>query len=44
MVLSCEAYLRDDDMTYGSEEDIVITDDGCDVLSSRDPGLYVIEA
>ncbi|HEY6758122.1 MAG TPA: Xaa-Pro peptidase family protein [Baekduia sp.] len=44
MVLSCEAYLRDDDMTYGSEEDIVITEDGCEVLSSRDPGLYVIEA
>ena len=44
MVLSCEAYLRDDDMTYGSEEDVVITDDGCEVLSSRDPGLYVIPA
>jgi Xaa-Pro dipeptidase len=44
MVLSCEAYLRVDDMTYGSEEDVVITEDGCDVLSSRDPGLYVIPA
>lgn len=44
MVLSCEAYLRDDGMTYGSEEDLVITEDGCEVLSSRDPGLYVIEA
>ena len=44
MVLSCEAYLRVDDMTYGSEEDVVITDDGCEVLSSRDPGLYVIPA
>jgi Xaa-Pro aminopeptidase len=42
MVLSCEAYLRDDDMTYGSEEDIVITEDGCEVLSDRDPGLYEI--
>ena len=42
MVLSCEAYLRDGDMTYGSEEDVVITEDGCRVLSERDPGLYVI--
>jgi Xaa-Pro dipeptidase len=44
MVLSCEAYLRHGDMTYGSEEDVVITPDGCDVLSERDPGLYVIES
>jgi Xaa-Pro aminopeptidase len=42
MVLSCEAYLRDGEMTYGSEEDIVITEHGCHVLSERDPGLYVI--
>ena len=44
MTLSCEAYLRDDGMTYGSEEDVVITEDGCDVLSERDPGLFIIEA
>lgn len=44
MVLSCEAYLRADAMTYGSEEDVVITGDGCRVLSERDPGLYLIEA
>jgi Xaa-Pro dipeptidase len=44
MVLSCEAYLPQDGMTYGSEEDIVITEDGCDVLSDPDPGLYVIQA
>ncbi len=43
MVLSCEAYLRNDGMTYGSEEDIVITETGCEVLSERDPGLYVID-
>jgi Xaa-Pro aminopeptidase len=43
MVLSCEAYLRHGDMTYGSEEDVVITAGGCEVLSERDPGLYVIE-
>jgi Xaa-Pro aminopeptidase len=42
-VFSCEAYLRHDGMTYGSEEDVVITETGCDVLSSRDPGLYVID-
>jgi Xaa-Pro dipeptidase len=44
MVLSCEAYLRDAGMTYGSEEDVLITDDGCEVLSVRDPGLFVLEA
>jgi Xaa-Pro aminopeptidase len=42
MVLSCEAYLRDEEMTYGSEEDVVITDDGCEVLSDSDPGLFVL--
>ena len=44
MVLSCEAYLRDAGMTYGSEEDVLITDDGCEVLSVRDPGLFVLAA
>jgi Xaa-Pro aminopeptidase len=44
MVLSCEAYLRADSMTYGSEEDVVITEDGCRVLSDRDTGLFVLEA
>jgi Xaa-Pro dipeptidase len=44
MVLSCEAYLRDEGMTYGSEEDVLITEDGCEVLSQRDPGLFVLEA
>jgi len=44
MVLSCEAYLQADEMTFGSEEDVLITEDGCRVLSDRDPGLYVIEA
>jgi Xaa-Pro dipeptidase len=42
MVLSCEAYLRDEEMTYGSEEDVVITEDGCEILSDRDPGLFVL--
>jgi Xaa-Pro aminopeptidase len=40
MVLSCEAYLRDEGMTYGSEEDILITERGCEVLSRTDPGLF----
>jgi hypothetical protein len=31
-------------MTYGSEEDVLITDDGCEVLSVRDPGLFVLGA
>lgn len=43
MVLSCEAYLRHDGMTYGSEEDVLITETGNEVLSSPDQGLYVIE-
>jgi Xaa-Pro dipeptidase len=42
MVLSCEAYLRDEGMTYGSEEDVLITEDGCEVLSNRDAGLVVL--
>jgi len=42
MVVSCEAYLPIDGMTYGSEEDVVITEDGAEVLSDPDPGLYVI--
>jgi Xaa-Pro dipeptidase len=42
MVLSCEAYLRDDGMTYGSEEDVLIAEDGCEVLSRPDPGLFVL--
>jgi Xaa-Pro dipeptidase len=44
MVLSCEAYLRVDSMTYGSEEDVVITTEGSRVLSARDEGLFVLEA
>jgi Xaa-Pro dipeptidase len=42
MVLSCEAYLRVEGMTYGSEEDVLITHDGCELLSRRDPGLFVL--
>ena len=43
MVLSCEAYLRDEGMTYGSEEDVLITEEGCEVLSLRDTGLFVLD-
>ena len=42
MVMSVEAYLRDDGVTYGSEEDIAVTDDGNEILSEVDEGLYVI--
>jgi Xaa-Pro dipeptidase len=44
MVISCEAYLPVDGMTYGSEEDVLITEDGAEVLSKPDSGLYLIEA
>ena len=43
MVLSVEAYLRPTGVTYGSEEDVVITDDGCEVFSDTDDGLFIIE-
>ena len=42
MVMSVEAYLRDDGVTYGSEEDIAITETGNEILSEVDRGLYVI--
>ena len=42
MVLSVEAYLRAEDITFGSEEDVIITEDGCDVFSATDPGLIPI--
>ena len=43
MVFSVEAYLNSADMRYGSEEDVVVTDDGCRILSEpTDTGLFVI--
>lgn len=42
MVFSVEAYLRDDGVTFGSEEDVVITETGCEILSETDEGLYII--
>ena len=41
MVFSVEAYYKDIE-NYGSEEDIVVTEDGCKVLSKMDEGLFVI--
>jgi len=41
MTLSVEAYLKDVE-NYGSEEDILVTEDGCKVLSSMDQGLYTV--
>jgi Xaa-Pro dipeptidase len=43
MVLTCEAYLSADGMTYASEEDVLITGDGRAVLSERDTGLFVLD-
>ncbi len=43
MVFSVEAYLQGSDILYGSEEDVLITQSGCELLSEPDPGLYVIE-
>lgn len=44
MVVSVEAYLRDEGMTYGTESDVLITQEGCEVLSEPDPGLFELEA
>ena len=43
MTFSVEAYLKGPDILYGSEEDVLITDSGCELLSDPDTGLYVIE-
>lgn len=43
MVMSVEAYLADDGVTYGSEEDVLVTEHGCEILSATDTGLYSIE-
>jgi hypothetical protein len=42
MVLSVEAYIRELDVTFGSEEDVIITEDGCIMFSDPDPGLIRI--
>ena len=42
MVMSVEAYLRDDGITYGSEEDVAIAETGCEILSPVDEGLYLM--
>ncbi|MGE3619137.1 MAG: M24 family metallopeptidase [Acidimicrobiia bacterium] len=42
MVFSVEAYVRGPDITYGSEEDCVITEDGAELLSEPEEGLAVI--
>lgn len=42
MVFSVEAYLNTPAMRYGSEEDVLVTRDGCEILSETDAGLYVI--
>lgn len=43
MVFSVEAYLNTPAMRYGAEEDVLVTDDGCRILSQpTDAGLFVI--
>ena len=42
MVVDVEAYLTDDGMTYGSEENVLITEKGSEILSYPDQGLYTI--
>lgn len=42
MVVNVEAYLLDDAITYGSEEDIHITSSGAEVLTPWDEGLFKI--
>ena len=42
MVITAEAYLGVDGMTYASEEDVLITADGPRILSPLDEGLFVL--
>lgn len=42
MVVTAEAYLFVDGMTYASEEDVAITSEGPRILSAVDEGLFVI--
>jgi Xaa-Pro dipeptidase len=44
MVVTAEAYLFVDGMTYASEEDVAITAGGPQLLSAPDPGLFVLGA
>lgn len=44
MVFSIEAYVRGHDILYGCEEDVVVTSNGCTLLSTPDAGLYTISA
>lgn len=44
MVLSVEAYLREGQVTFGSEEDVVVTSTSCEAFSAPDAGLYRIGA
>jgi hypothetical protein len=42
MVITAEAYLSVDAMTYASEEDVLVTADGSRLLSEPDPGLFTL--
>ena len=42
MVFSVEVYVRRPDMQWGTEESVVLTASGCELLSPPDRGLFVI--
>ncbi|MCD6727090.1 MAG: Xaa-Pro peptidase family protein [Solirubrobacteraceae bacterium] len=42
MVLSVEVYVKTPEMQYGSEETVVLTEHGCELLSDPDRGLVTI--
>ncbi|MFQ5711824.1 MAG: M24 family metallopeptidase [Candidatus Geothermarchaeales archaeon] len=42
MFLSTEAYLHSGEV-YGTEEGVLITEDGCEIFSEPDKGLYLIK-
>jgi Xaa-Pro dipeptidase len=42
MVITVEAYLSVDGMTYASEEDVLVTPDGPRILSPLDEGLFLL--
>jgi hypothetical protein len=43
MVITVEAYLSVDGMTYASEEDVLVAPDGPRVLSPLDEGLFLLD-
>ena len=42
MVITVEAYLSVEGMTYASEEDVLVTAEGPRILSPLDEGLFLL--